>query len=156
MIDGREHGLQTVGPGRGAEHQIDVGVGRNLHETVPARPHESSLWQRSEPLQAIERLGRRHRNGPRLISCDLAGEAFGISTRREADDTKSIGESVDDGERTLTDGASGPENGDAFHNSAFSFKLSALSSQLHSYYSQRVNVVLCPALDYQRERLHYS
>jgi len=76
--------------------------------------------------QAIERLGGRHRDSARLISCDLTGEAFGIPARGETDDTESIRERVDDGEGTLTDGARGPENGDAFHN-----QLSAIGFRLH-------------------------
>jgi len=76
--------------------------------------------------QAIERLGGRHRDSARLISCDLTGEAFGIPARGETDDTQSIGERVDDGKGALTDGARGPENGDAFHN-----QLSAIGFRLH-------------------------
>ena len=74
--------------------------------------------QRPDTIRAVVSRGGRP---------DLAGEAFGILARGETDHTKSIGVGVDHGEGTLTDGARGPENGDAFHIqlSAIGFRLSA-------------------------------
>src|SRR6185503_16840125 len=76
--DRREHGIETVRPGRGAEHELDVRMRRDLYETVPACAHKGAVGHRTVLPQAIERLGGRHRDSARLIPRDLAGEAFGI------------------------------------------------------------------------------
>jgi hypothetical protein len=123
VIDGREHGLQTIGPGGGAEHEIDLGVRRHPHETVPSRAHKAPAGQRTVLPQAIERLGGRHRDRARLIPRDLAREAFGILARGQTDHTESVGVGVDNGEGTLPDRARGPENGDAFQSSALGYRL---------------------------------
>jgi hypothetical protein len=34
LFDRREHGLQRLGPARGAQHEVDVGLRRNSHEAV--------------------------------------------------------------------------------------------------------------------------
>src|SRR5947207_5934217 len=65
--------------------------------------------------QSIDRRSRRHRGDARSIARDLRAQQFRVLAGREPDDLEAIGMGVDNGQRVLTDGAGGSQNGYSLH-----------------------------------------
>ena len=69
----------------------------------------------SGSLQVVERRIRRHRHDARGVARDLRGEPLDVLTRRQTDHSKPIRMRIHHGQRALTDGTRGAEDGKPLH-----------------------------------------
>ena len=56
-----------------------------------------------------------HRDNARPVPADLLDHSIDVFPRREADDLQPVGMGVDHGQRALSDGPRGAEDGNPFH-----------------------------------------
>ena len=107
----------AVRTGRGAQHEIDVRVGRNGCEAVgtDARRINPTTVGLQRLSHVIERGLGGHGDRPRRELPDLINKALRVLACRQPDDTQPIAVGGDNGQRIAPDGAGGPENGDSLH-----------------------------------------
>ena len=113
MLDRRQHRLESVGPGRGAQHQIDVRMRGHGDEAIASRAGDGRAGSRV--FQAVDGVARSHRDDGGPVARGLLGETLGVLPCGQADHPEPIRVRINDRQRTLTNRAGGSENGDALH-----------------------------------------
>ena len=112
-------GFQSGDADNGADHEVGIGMGGDFHRAGGA-VHDFDGVAEAGILQLVVRAGRRasadrHRDSLRMPAARLLEGQLDIVAGSQADDGEAVGESFNDVEGALADGAGGAEDGDAFH-----------------------------------------
>ena len=86
-LDGGEDGLEAVGPGRGAQHEVGVGMRRDRDQSIPAgRRHRRAACGRRPASRSTAAARCAMADDGRPVPRDLGGEELRVLAGREADD----------------------------------------------------------------------
>ena len=133
-LDGFVGGFQSGDADDGADHEIGVGMGRDLHRARRAVRRLRSACPRPTFFSLSCRWSadscRRHGDDLGMPSPRLLEGQIDVASGGQADHREAVGEGLDDLQRALADGSGGPEDGDAFHGGLdYGIALGAISSR---------------------------
>ena len=114
-VDRREHRLESGGPGRGADHDVDRRMRGHGDQAFGSTRHHRAHIGSARGAKTIDALAGRHRHHVGPISCDLLGQKRCVVARGQRDDAQARGMRVHDGQRAPADRSGRAENGQSLH-----------------------------------------